>query len=232
MKRMVKYLGVWLLAVLFTTAFTNNVQAQKIAEDATWPNDWAVVWVVYMNGNVTTAAIDRASAVEAWEEVSTLIGKMTNNPNAVITPEYLMYRSGAVAFGAPAAFYSTKEIQDSIREGGKRTPEQREKDKQEEERRDQSMKANPWVTLIQPKTKEEVSCYAIGMPDGKNPIGCGDVFQGGLQNNEMGCYQNKTYVKCHLQCQEKFSGKKLEYKEGPCPAGRTANPNAGDPDLP
>jgi len=81
-----------------------------------------------------------------------------------------------------------------------------------------ALKGNRFLHLIQPIDKAEANCLTIGRepePNGK-VAGCGDVWQGGLQDIELACYNGHTYLKCHIDCINAIYKHKTQYTNGPC----------------
>lgn len=70
----------------------------------------------------------------------------------------------------------------------------------------------PIVHFIHPKNEKEAYCISVNWT-GSN---CTDVFQDGLQEDEMACFKGKPYLKCQIQCKEIVSGRTLDYTEGSC----------------
>jgi hypothetical protein len=182
---------------------------------AAWSKNWAISWAVKPDGSVTEAAMEEANVRSAWAEVNKLISELNHVPNAMVTPEYVMYRSGYVALGAPSAFMTSAEFKEVLRKYAELTPEERRRVDDEQDRLDAIMKADPWLTLLQPKDVVEANCMAISLVDGK-PFGCGDVFQQGLLPSELACFERQTYIRCHLECIEKIYQKKLAFSPGRC----------------
>lgn len=70
----------------------------------------------------------------------------------------------------------------------------------------------PIVNFIHPKNEKEAYCLNVNWT-GSN---CTDVFQDGLQEDEMACFRGKPYLKCQIECKEIVSGRNLDFTEGTC----------------
>lgn len=70
----------------------------------------------------------------------------------------------------------------------------------------------PIVNFIHPKNEKEAYCLNVNWT-GSN---CPDVFQDGLQEDELACFKGKQYLKCQIECKEIVSGRNLDFTEGTC----------------
>lgn len=70
----------------------------------------------------------------------------------------------------------------------------------------------PIVNFIHPKNEKEAYCLNVNWT-GSN---CPDVFQDGLQEDELACFKGKPYLKCQIECKEIVSGRNLDFTVGPC----------------
>jgi hypothetical protein len=75
-----------------------------------------------------------------------------------------------------------------------------------------------WLHVVQAIDKEEVNCLAISKINGKLQ-GCNDIWQGGLQEDEIVCYKGRNYPKCHIDCIQKIYNRQLDLTPGSCPVG-------------
>lgn len=83
----------------------------------------------------------------------------------------------------------------------------------------EDLKGPNWIHLLKWIETEEARCLLTNNKDTGAWTGCPDPWQGGLQDHELACFQEKTYVKCHLECMEKIHQHKIEYQAGPCSTG-------------
>ncbi len=75
-----------------------------------------------------------------------------------------------------------------------------------------------WLHVVQAIDKEEVNCLAISKVNGKLG-GCNDIWQDGLQEDELVCFRGKTMPKCHVDCIQKIYDRQLDLTPGSCQAG-------------
>jgi hypothetical protein len=197
---------------------------------AGWPKPLAdITWLDTVDGKlVHTSGIMIENSIPGWEEVHKAIAVLNHVERPHITPEYLLWRNGATSIMAPARYLTSDELKQEMKayfDGYANLNEQQKAAKKEAEEKaaeEYYANAKPWLQLIQVprelpngKSTPEDNCMATALIDGKYS-GCGDVFQGGLQEDEIACYQNQNYVRCHLECLEKIRGKKLEHTVGSC----------------
>lgn len=82
----------------------------------------------------------------------------------------------------------------------------------------EDFKGPKWLHVIQALDKEEVNCLAISKINGKLQ-GCADIWQDGLQEDEIVCVKGRNVPKCHLDCIEKIYNRQVEKTPGSCPVG-------------
>ena len=75
-----------------------------------------------------------------------------------------------------------------------------------------------WLHVVQAMDKEEVNCLAISKVNGKL-AGCNDIWQDGLQEDELVCFKGKTMPKCHVDCIQKIYNRQVDLTPGSCPVG-------------
>ena len=75
-----------------------------------------------------------------------------------------------------------------------------------------------WLHVVQALDKDEVNCLAISKINGKLQ-GCNDIWQDGLQEDELVCFKGKTMPKCHVECIQKIYNRQLDLTPGSCPVG-------------
>lgn len=138
-----------------------------------------------------------ANVAGPWSESSAVIARLSGKPRAIVTPEYIAYRSGAIALVAPAVFGFMNAM----------PPFQAGYDA-----------ARPWLNLVQfPADSRGDDCTSLNLV-GNAVSGCGDVWQDGIDPaNELACYEGKTWLRCHLWCAQQTLGRPVNYTNGPCP---------------
>ncbi len=151
----------------------------------------------------------------SWGEVEAEMGILMNRPNLQISLEYLNYRAGnhvtnVAEYAADCNAFPTNENDD---------PEVKElSDKSEAGTLTlNDFKGPKWLHMIQPIDTEEANCLAISKKNGVL-AGCADIWQDGITNEEVVCFEGKTYSKCHMNCMNKIYNRKLDLTNGFCPA--------------
>ena len=114
-----------------------------------------------------------------------------------VSYEYVLYKLGATALYSFAHYVEGAEGLSAIGEKLRAT---------------MTPDMKPIVNFIHPKNEKEAYCINVNWT-GSN---CTDVFQDGLQEDEVACFNNKPYLKCQIECKEIVSGRNLDFTEGPC----------------
>lgn len=197
---------------------------------AGWPKPLAeIFWLDQEDGKpVPGSGIMVEGGAPGWGEVEKAIAAVNHVVDPHISPEYLLWRQGAIAIMAPAHYLTSQELGERMKayreSHANETPEQAAARKVAEKKEADAYFATqkPWLQLIQVarelpngNSTPEDNCMSTALGDGKY-TGCGDVFQGGLQEDEIACYNNKNYIRCHIDCLVKIRGKKMDYTPGSC----------------
>lgn len=82
----------------------------------------------------------------------------------------------------------------------------------------EDFKGPRWLHVVQAMDKEEVNCLAISKINGKLQ-GCNDIWQDGLQEDEIVCIKGRNYPKCHIDCLQKIYNRQIDLTPGSCPVG-------------
>ena len=75
-----------------------------------------------------------------------------------------------------------------------------------------------WVHMIKPIDNEEENCLWIGRVNNR-PVGCGDIWQNGLNEDEVVCIGTRTYSKCQVDCIKRIYHREnvINARPGFCP---------------
>lgn len=153
----------------------------------------------YVNGNPEAQEVISLSGIMGLQNMRQAYADERGNtfPVVDISYELVLYKLGATAL------YSFAHFVDSGNELN-------ELDQKLRELMTDDLK--PIVNFIHPKNEKEAYCLNVNWT-GSN---CPDVFNDGLQEDELACFNKKTYVKCQIECKEIVSGRNLNFTDGPC----------------
>lgn len=185
----------------------------SFAQIEPWIKPWAIPVSVLENMEIQRPVYNYVLLGSAFSDHERAIEEAQNLPkNSVkVSPEFIEYRFGRIAMYRETPYIedlqTPYELSDEVKNA-------QAKSKAGELTRE-DLKGPNWINLIQAIDKEEVNCLSISRVDGKAQ-GCGDPWQGGLQDDELVCFKGKTYIKCHVECIEKIYDRKVETTEGPC----------------
>jgi hypothetical protein len=131
-----------------------------------------------------------------WSDSSAVVSQLAGRP-AIVSAEYIAFRSGATALVAPAVYGQVGALPPF--EAGRSA-------------------ARPWLQLVQfPSDSRGDDCVSLNRV-GRHVSGCGDVWQDGIDPaNELACYQGQTWLRCHLWCVQQTTGRAIAFANGPCP---------------
>lgn len=156
------------------------------------------VWSISASGRAQAPCLFEADSRRSWSDSNAAISQLNGRP-AIASPEYIMFRMGARALIAPAVYGVFNQPMPPYETG--RSTE------------------SPWIRLLQfPTDSPGDDCVSLNRV-GRAVSGCGDLWQDGIDPaNELACYQDKTYLRCHLWCWEQAEGRPLAggYSNGAC----------------
>ncbi len=73
-----------------------------------------------------------------------------------------------------------------------------------------------WIHMVSGIDKEEVGCINYRKV-GTELMGCGDIWQGGLTEDEVVCYEGKNIPKCYVDCLADIYSHQAKLQPGFCP---------------
>lgn len=198
------------LLCLTLTLFSVTTFAQTV----TWPEGLPCVKVGgFIDGRYQEGVTKYAWFGPTFRETEEYISVITGKPldQVKLSFNYLQYRHGFTIMGL--ADYS--EDCNSFP-----TDVDPELDLIKEKSNAGTLKASDfkgprWLHVIQAIDKAEINCLAISKINGKLQ-GCNDIWQDGLQEDELVCIKGKTYPKCHIECLEKIYNRRVEQTSGTC----------------
>lgn len=153
----------------------------------------------HVEGNPEPQEVISLSAIMSIGNMRQAFGDPRGNtfPIENVSYEYVLYKLGATALYSFAHFFDDGEGLNTISEKLRNT---------------MTPDLKPIVHFIHPKDEKEAYCLNVNWT-GSN---CTDVFQDGLQEDEVACFRGKPYLKCQIECKEIVSGRNLDFTEGPC----------------
>lgn len=188
----------------------------SFAQSVLWPEGLPCVKVGgFMDGRYTEGLTKYAWFARTFKETEVYISEITGKPadQIKLSFNYLQYRFGYQILSL--ADYSA----DCNSFPSDNDPDLLEIKRKSEEGtlKAEDFKGPKFLHVIQPIDKAEVNCLAISKINGKTQ-GCNDIWQDGLQEDELVCIKGKTYPKCHIECLEKIYNRRVEQTSGTCRA--------------
>jgi hypothetical protein len=174
----------------------------SFAQTVLWPEGLPFVRVggLSMDGKYEEGISAYALFGRAFSEIEDYVSVLQGKPRdqVKLSFNYVQYRQGyhvmsmAEYVAKPQDFAADDEELAEIRKKGERGELTRA-----------DFKGSRWLHVVQALDKDEVNCLAISKVNGKLG-GCNDIWQDGLQEDELECFKGRTYPKCHLDCIRKI----------------------------
>lgn len=197
------------LLPLLLVCFSSSILAQS-----PWPaSSQTGHTYVFHKGTVARRNWDKGTVARIYEHIGKGVAELLGLPSTVISPSYawyqygldVMYRENFYTAGA-APFGDVP---------GDIAPLLNRRDIKKNE-----LTGPNWIHLIRWIETEEARCLNANNKATGKWTGCPDPWQGGLQDDELVCFENKTYVKCQIECMERIHQHKIDYVAGACKAGK------------
>ncbi len=204
-----------ILNVTFCLLAFVGIASTAFAAELPWSNEWArtisIKKVAGTKLKLQYGFTKKAFLGNTFAEMNALIAKLTGDPKAFITPEYLNFYMGYEAIGFTdyakdqGDFVIDEELQaiQAKSDAGTLVKEDFKNNRR-------------WIHIVNAIDKEEINCIAISVIAGVT-AGCGDVWQGGITDDEVVCHKDYNYLKCHVGCLNKIYNRQAEVTEGFCP---------------
>ncbi len=186
--------------------------AAAMAQELPWPASCAKVHSLTSQRRLVTREFTHSSIAMPWREREVGLAAVAGKPRVRVSPEYAEAQDGRLVVGQ--AIYSADcrfppddpEII-ALRAksaAGTLTPA--------------DFRGPRWVHLVKPIDEEEERCVQLHQARGRWS-GCGDVWQDGLNDNEVVCFQGKSYPRCHVECVQSIYRRLLTLQQGYCRGG-------------
>lgn len=180
-----------------------------LAQEAMWSKTFARIYVLKTERVLQASTINYHSG---WASAAQQMSEILGIPVTKLSPEYLAMKLGHMVLGKTEYSDSfdfpepNQEIENLLERS------------QTEQLSFEDFKGPQWLHLLKPIDDEEEACLWAGNANGKW-TGCGDVWQGGLTEDKVVCFENKTYLKCHIDCMKKIYHRENEINVQPgfCP---------------
>lgn len=161
-----------------------------------WPNKVARLSVLNSSGNYTTEYYSFDQESRQWSDLNKKIAKRLGVKSATLSPEYSSYRAGATQLLSATIYASDAKQMPPVLYFDVTPP--------------------PWIILIQGRDQAETNCLSWSEDAAGRLQGCGDVWQGGLTQDKVACFEKQNYIRCHLECMEQVHHIRLNYAPGFC----------------
>ncbi len=76
-----------------------------------------------------------------------------------------------------------------------------------------------WLHLVKAIDSEEDHCVSYNRVAGRWS-GCGDIWQGGMTEDKVVCFNKRSYPLCQVECIKRIYRRELEVRPGFCPEER------------
>lgn len=183
--------------------------SSALAQEAMWSKTFARIYVLKTERILQGFTTNYSSA---WADSARQMSEIMGKPVEKLSPEYLALKMGHMVLGK-VEYSDSFEFSEPSEEVSNLLERS-----QSEQLSFEDFKGASWLHLLKPIDDEEEACLWAGKKNGKW-TGCGDVWQGGLTEDKVVCFENKTYLKCHIDCMKKIYNREDEIvtQSGFCP---------------
>lgn len=201
------------LVLSFLTVLPTFAEVEvEVATELPWTKNCARV-LSFGDGQLANSYTEYSWVSSVWKDIEELMAPLFNKEKIKISFEYLQYRTGYEIL-SQAEYFPTCEVDPNHQDDAE---VERLFEKSEAGTLNESDFRGPrWIHVIQAFDTEEANCLTLSKVNGVVG-GCADQWQDGITKDEAVCFNNKTYLKCHIGCMEKIYNRKINSKPGFCP---------------
>jgi len=196
-----------LLFALARTVFSLTALAQELP----WSDKCARIYVLNSKKELQVQSYQYSWYGGMWRELEGVLAQIAGRAVLPVSYEFIQTRDGHLAISHAEYAADCQSFPPADAEIVRLQEKSRAKTLTLED-----LKGNRWVHLVKPIDLEEERCVSYGKINNRWQ-GCGDVWQGGLTEDKVVCFNGKNYPRCQIDCIKKIYKRELALTDGYCP---------------
>lgn len=198
-----------LASLLIMLSLVGKARAQEVP----WSGTCARLYILTTTRELITQT-SQYSWMGSWGELEQGLAVLAGRPSVKISFEFVQTRYGHLVISA--AEYAPDcqsfpadddEIKMLKAKSAAKTLKQ------------DDFKGARWLHLVKAIDSEEDQCVSYNRVAGRWS-GCGDMWQGGMTEDKVVCFNKRSYPRCQVECIKKIYKRELEVQDGFCPEER------------
>lgn len=194
-----------LTSLIFLSLFRGLARAQEVP----WSGTCARLYVLTAQRELITQT-SQYGWMGNWGELEQGLAILAGKPTIKVSYEFVQTRFGHLVVSAAEYAPDCNSFPDDDAE----ILALREKSKAKTLVQD-DFKGARWLHLVKAIDSEEDKCVSYSRVAGKWS-GCGDLWQGGMTEDKVVCFNKRSYPRCQVECIKKIYRRELDVQDGFC----------------
>jgi hypothetical protein len=192
-------------ALIFVSLFGGKTSAQEVP----WSGTCARLYVLTSKRELVTQT-SQYGWMGSWGEVEQGLAILAGKPSVKVSFEFVQTRYGHLVISA--AEYASD--CNSFPADDAEILALKEKSRTKTLKQD-DFTGPRWLHLVKAIDSQEDQCVSYNRLAGKWS-GCGDLWQGGMTEDKVVCFNNRSYPRCQVECIKQIYRRELELQDGFC----------------
>ena len=201
------------MKLFFLGLFWISSHAAALVTQSPWPEGLLCARHIGVNGsgNLTVSFAQYRGFAGGLSETISIYRRLHNNPELKLSLEQLQYTLGDFKIMRPVEYAATCEDFDELDADTTRLLELQNQRKLTPS----DFGGSAWIHMVTAIGQDELMCLNYVERNGQ-VTGCGDIWQGGLTEDEVVCREGKTLLKCHVECITRLNNSNPTIQPGFC----------------
>lgn len=183
------------------------------AQEAPWSGTCARLYILTAHRELITQT-SQYNWMGSWGELEQGLAVLAGRPSVKVSYEFVQTRYGHLVISAaeyaPDCQSFPADDAEILMLKAKSAAKTLKQD---------DFKGPRWLHLVKAIDSEEDQCVSYNRVAGRWS-GCGDMWQGGMTEDKVVCFNNRSYPRCQVECIKKIYKRDLEVQDGFCPEER------------
>jgi hypothetical protein len=195
-----------LLIALAAFVMTLSAWAQEVP----WTDKCARVHILTTKKELIVQTTEYSWFSGGWRDVENVLAQIPGHPLKPLSYEFIQFRAGHLVISQAEYAPDCQSFPEQDAEISRLRAKARTSGLTQDD-----FKGRRWIHLVKPIDLEEERCVAYGKINNRWQ-GCGDVWQGGLSDDKVVCFNGKNYPRCQVDCIKRIYNRQLELTDGYC----------------
>ncbi len=201
------------ILIAFALIVSSLVSRQVSAQEVPWSGTCARLHILTAHRELITQT-SQYTWLGNWGELEQGLAVLAGRPSIKVSYEFIQTRYGHLVLSAAEYAPDCQSFPPEDAEIQMLKAKSKAKTLKQDD-----FKGARWLHLVKAIDSQEDQCVSYNRVAGKWS-GCGDMWQGGMTEDKVVCFNNRSYPRCQVECIKKIYNRELELQEGYCPEER------------